>query len=100
MECHFKQKKDTNWKSAHLLSRIDTSTVKCVDVLTTFVHKAANKAVIAEDDGGHFSDVLTAVVLADVATVINQTGHKVALPLLLLGTFLNLDKSVTQECIV
>lgn len=71
--------------------------MQCVDVVVTFVHEAADEPVIAEDDGGHLSDVLIAVVLTDVATVIYQTGHKVALPLLLLGTFLNLDKVVSRK---
>lgn len=61
-----------------------------VDVLTTLVHEPTDEPEVTEDDRGHFGDVLVALPLADVATMIHQTGHKIALTLLLLCAFFDL----------
>lgn len=78
--------------SSHLLSGTDAATVQGVDVITTIVHEAADQPVVAEDDAGHLGDVLLALVVADVAAVIHQAGHQVALPQLLRSTFFNLKE--------
>ena len=74
----------------HLLSGADAATLQRVDVLSTFVHEAADQSEVAEDDTGHLGDVLVALVLADVATVIHQARHQVAPPTLFLVTLLYL----------
>lgn len=76
---------------AHLFFRADTATAQRVDILATLVHEAADQTVVAEDDAGHFVDVLVALVVADVAAVIHQTGHQEAFPQLLGCTFFNLS---------
>lgn len=55
----------------HLVSYVDAAAAQVVDVFFTFVHEAADQSVVTEDDAGHFGDVLVALVLADVATVIH-----------------------------
>lgn len=77
---------------SHLLSRADAAAVQRVDVVMAAVHEAADEPVVAEDDGGHLGDVLLAVVVADVPTVVHQAGHQVALAQLLGGTFFNLSE--------
>lgn len=62
-----------------------------VDVLSALVHESAYKAEVTEDDAGHLRDVLTALVLGDVATVIHQAGHEIALTSLFSCTFFNLE---------
>lgn len=62
-------------KRAHFLPSVDASTVKGVDVLSTLVHEPAYEPVVTEDDAGHLRDVLIALVLRDVATMIHQAGH-------------------------
>lgn len=81
-----------NHAVSHLLSRADAAAAQRVDVITTAVHEAADEPVVAEDDGGHLGDVLLAVVVADVPTVVHQAGHQVALAQLLGGTFFNLSE--------
>lgn len=76
--------------SSYLVSHVDAATVQDVDVLFTFVHEATDQPVVAEDDAGHLGDVLVALVLADVATVIHQAGHQVAPPPLLVVALLYL----------
>lgn len=76
----------------HLLSSADAAAAQGVDVFAAVVHEAADQPVIAEDDAGHLGDVLLALVVADVATVIHQAGHQVALPQLLCSTFFNLKE--------
>lgn len=46
-----------------------------VDVLSTLVHEPADEAIVTEDDAGHLRDVLVALVLCDVPTVIHQARH-------------------------
>lgn len=53
------------------MSYVDAAAAQVVDVFFTFVHEAADQSVVTEDDAGHFGDVLVALVLADVATVIH-----------------------------
>lgn len=77
--------------TSHLVSNVDAAAVQVVDVFFTFVHEAADQPVVAEDDAGHLGDVLVALVLADVATVIHQTGHQVAPPPLLVVALLYLQ---------
>lgn len=74
----------------YLGSYVDAATVQVVDVFFTFVHEATDQSVVTEDDTGHLGDVLVALVLADVATVIHQAGDEVAPPTLLLVTLLYL----------
>lgn len=81
---------------SHLLPSADAATAQRVDVVTAAVHEAADEAVVAEDDAGHLGDVLLAVVVADVAAVVHQAGHQVALAQLLGGTFFNLAKRAQQ----
>lgn len=75
------------------MSHIDAAAAQVIDVLFTFVHEATDQSVVAEDDAGHFGDVLVTLVLADVATVIHQAGHQVAPSPLLLVTLLYLKVS-------
>ena len=82
---------------AHLLSSADAATVQRVDVLAAFVHEAADEPEVAEDYGGHLGDVLVALPLTDVATVIHQAGHQVALALLLLCAFFDLQGWAHQK---
>lgn len=77
----------------YLLSGYDAATVQHVYVLPTFVHEATDESVVAEDDGGHFGDVLVALIVSDVTAVIHQTGHQVTFPKFLCCTFFNLGKS-------
>lgn len=56
----------------------------------TLLHEAADQPEVAEDDGGHLGDVLAALVVADVAAVIHQTGDQEAFTQLLPRTFFNL----------
>lgn len=79
-----------------LLSGADAAAAQSVDVIAAVVHEAAYKPVVAEDDAGHLGDVLVALVVADVATVIHQAGHQVAFPQLLCSTFFNLRGDVTE----
>lgn len=72
------------------MSDVDAAAAQTVDIFFTFVHEAADQSVVAKDDAGHLGDVLVALVLADVATVIHQTGNQVAPPPLLLITLLYL----------
>lgn len=72
------------------MSNIDASTAQAVDVFFTLVHEATDQPVVTEDYTGHLGDVLVTLVLADVATVINQAGHQVAPAPLLLVTLLEL----------
>ena len=76
--------------AAYLLSYIDTAAVHGVDVLFALVHEATDEAVVTEDDAGHLSDVLVALVLADVGPVIHQAGHQEPLPPLLLVALFDL----------
>lgn len=73
------------------MSDVDAAAAQAVDVLFAFVHEAADQLVVAEDDAGHLGDVLVALVLADVATVIHQAGHQVAPAPLLVITLLYLQ---------
>lgn len=82
-------KRDIN--SPHLLSGADAATFQRVDVIATLVHEAADQPVVAENDGGHLGDVLVALVVGDVATVIYKAGNQVTFPQLLRGTFFNLS---------
>lgn len=74
----------------HFFSSDDASTVQGIDVLSALVHEATYEAVVTEDDTGHLCDVLMALVLSDVATVIHQAGHQIAFTSLLICTFFNL----------
>lgn len=76
--------------TSDLLPSVDAATEECVDVFTAVVHEATDEPVIAEDDAGHLGNVLPALVVTDVATVIHQAGHEVTLPHLLSSTFFNL----------
>lgn len=78
--------------ASHLLSRADAAAAQRVNVVAAAVHEAADEPVVAEDDGGHLGDVLLAVVVADVPTVVHQAGHQVALAQLLGSTFFNLSE--------
>ena len=73
------------------MSHIDAAAAQAVNVFFAFVHEAADQPVVAEDDAGHLNDVLIALVLADVATVIHEAGHQVASPALLIVTLLYLQ---------
>lgn len=75
------------------MSYVDAAAAQVVDVFFTFVHEAADQSEVTEDDAGHFGDVLVALVLADVATVIHEAGHQVAPPSLLLVALLYLQVS-------
>lgn len=75
----------------HLVSHVDAATAQVVDIIFAFVHEAADKPVVTEDDTGHLGDVLVALVLTDVVAVIHQTRHQVALPPLHFITFLYLQ---------
>lgn len=74
---------------------VDAAAVQAVDVVSAFVHEAADQPVVAEDDAGHLGDVLVTLALADVATVIHEAGHQVAPPSLHLVTLLYLWVSNT-----
>lgn len=76
--------------TSDLLPSVDAATEESVDVFTAVVHEATDEPVIAEDDAGHLGNVLPALVVTDVATVIHQAGHEVTLPQLLSSTFFNL----------
>lgn len=82
---------------SHLLSGADAAAVQIVDVAAALLHEAADQPEVAEDDGGHLGDVLVALVVADVATMIHQAGHQVALPRLLRCTFFNLQEERRQR---
>lgn len=86
--------------ASHLLSCADAAAAQSVDVVATLVHEAADQPVVAEDDAGHLGDVLVALVVADVAAVIHQAGHQVALPQLLRRTFFNLNEEHRQRRVV
>ena len=73
--------------------------MQAVDVVATLVHEAADEVVVAEHDAGHLGDVLVALVLTDVSTVIHQTGHQVALPSLFCSTLLDLRATERQSTI-
>lgn len=77
--------------SPHLLSGADAATFQRVDVIATLVHEAADQPVVAENNGGHLGDVLVALVVGDVATVIYEAGNQEAFPQLLRSTFFNLN---------
>lgn len=62
--------------SRYLFSRSNAATFQEIDVSFAVVHEATDQAVITEDNGCHFSDVLMALVLSDVASVIHQTWHQ------------------------
>lgn len=81
-----------NCAVSHLLSHADAAAAQRIDVVMAAVHEAADEPVVTEDDGGHLGDVLLAVVVADVPTVVHQAGHQVALAQLLGGTFFNLSE--------
>lgn len=66
--------------------------MQSVDVFAALIHEAADQPVVTEDDAGHLGDVLVTLVVADVASVVHQAGHQIALPQLLRSTFFNLDK--------
>lgn len=76
----------------HLLSGADAAAVQSIDVIVTLGHEAADQPVVAEYDARHLGDVLVALVVADVPTVIHQAGHQVALPQLLRCTFFDLNR--------
>lgn len=81
------------WKrslKAYLLSSADATTMQHVDVLAALVHEPADEPEVTEDDRGHFGDILVALPLADVATVIHQAGHQIALALFLFCAFFDL----------
>lgn len=75
----------------HLLSYVDAPAAQAVYILFAFIHEATDESVVAEDDAGDLGDVLVALVLADVASVIHQAGHQVSPPSLLLVTLLYLQ---------
>lgn len=77
--------------SPHLLSGADAATFQHVDVIATLAHEAADQPVVTENNGGHLGDVLVALVVGDVATVIYKAGNQVTFPQLLRGTFFNLN---------
>lgn len=83
-----------NW--SHLLPCADAAAAERIDVITAVVHEATDEPVVAEDNACHLGDVLFALVFADVATVIHQAGHDVALPQLLCSTFFNLNTAKSQ----
>lgn len=82
--------------ASHLLAGADAAAAQRVDVVAAAVHEAADEAEVAEDDAGHLGDVLLAVVVADVAAVVHQAGHQVALAQLLGGALFNLAKRGQQ----
>lgn len=82
--------------ASHLLPCADAAAAQRVDVVAAAVHEATDEAVVAEDDAGHLCDVLLAVVVADVAAVVHQAGHQVALAQLLGSTLFNLAKRGQQ----
>lgn len=69
----------------------DAAAAQCVDVVFALVHEAADEPVVTEDDAGHLGDVLVALVLADVAAVVDQAGDQVAPPSLFLLALLDLE---------
>lgn len=77
--------------TSDLVPSVDAATEQRVDVFVAVVHEATDEPIIAEDDAGHLGNVLPALVVTDVATVIHQAGHEVTLPQLLGSTFFNLD---------
>lgn len=83
--------------ASHLLPHADAAAVQRVDVLAAAVREAADEAEVAEDDAGHLGDVLLAVVVADVAAVVHQAGHQVALAQLLGSAFFNLAIGGTED---
>lgn len=85
--------------SAYLLSGTYAATVQCVDVIPTLVHEATDQPEVAEDNGGHLSNVLVTLIIRDVATVIHQTGHQVAFAELLCRTFFNLSKEKMSDLV-
>lgn len=76
---------------SHLVSSADATTAQGIDIITAVVHEATDQSVVAEDDTGHLGDVLLALVVTDVAAVIHQARHQVALPQFLSRTFFNLQ---------
>lgn len=77
--------------TSDLLPSVDAATEESVDVFTAVVHEATDEPVIAKDDAGHLGNILPALVVTDIATVIHQAGHEVTLPQLLSSTFFNLQ---------
>lgn len=82
---------------SHFVAHVDAAAAQRVDVILAFVHEAADKSVVAENDAGHLHDVLVALVLADVAPVIHQAGDQVAPPPFLLVALLYLKVSDTER---
>lgn len=83
----------THRVQTHLLSHVDAATAQVVDVVFAFVGEATDQPEVTKDDAGHLGDVLVTLVLADVTTVIYQTGHQVAPPSFLFITLLYLRES-------
>jgi len=77
----------------HRGPRPQAAAVQCVDGAPAGVREAADQPVVAEHDARHLGDVLVALVVAHVATVIHQAGHQVAPPPLLLAALLYLRRS-------
>lgn len=57
----------------YLFSRSNAATFEEIDVSFAVIHEATDQTIITEDNGCHFSDVLMALVLSDVASMIHQT---------------------------
>lgn len=78
--------------SGYLFSGSNAATFQEIDVSLAVVHEATDQPIIAEDNGCHFSDVLMALVLSDVASVIHQTRHQEAFTNGFICTLLDLLK--------
>jgi len=78
--------------SGYLFPGSDAAAFQEVDVSLAVVHEAADQPVIAEDNGCHLGDVLMALVLRDVASVIHQTRHQEAFANWFICTLLDLIK--------
>lgn len=76
----------------YLFSKANAPAFQNVDVIFAVIHEATDEPVVTENDGCHLGDVLVALVLGDVATVIHQAGNQVPFSKWLISALFDLLK--------
>lgn len=78
------------------MSYVDAAAAQVIYILSAFIHEATDQSVVAENNAGDLGDVLVALILADVASMIHEAGHQIASPSFLLITLLYLKGKKTK----
>lgn len=64
----------------YLFSEPNTSTLQDINVVPAVFHKTTDQAIVTENYGCHFGDVLVTLVFRDVSSVIHQAGQHITIP--------------------